>query len=694
MLNANTIEHLPTSDNQRSLQLRIYRLLFRLGAHKQFITQQGFGHPALVEFFHLSHLQDQEFTAQLQQSVLRELRQRHAELEQQPALLPLSDFEHAVATLARRIGLNAAESAILAFTLQLHQELLLDETAEWLGMMTLTKVYRVLSTLLDLSENEVRMALDPGSLLMQTGLIRLESSGSHSLRNKLEPFSLTLSERLYAGETEPAMLLQGIITRCTPAHLNFSDYAHLPAVNVVRQWLNYALQSRRVGVNILIHGRPGTGKSQLCRLLAEELQTEIYEVASENEAERPINGSRRLNACRAAQRFFHGEKTLLLLDEAEDVFTESSGALSALSLPVPKAWINRLLEENMLPTLWVSNDISSMDPAFIRRFDIVLELTPPPLPQREALLRDSCGAILTPGEISQLASSPWLTPAVVQRAGTVVTTLSHQLADEKPNESLVFLINNTLKAQGHAPIRPTSNARTPALYDIAFVNSDISLGTVTANLAPEDAVRFCLYGPPGTGKTAWAQWLAKQLGLPLMARKPSDFFGRYVGESEQNIAATFEQARRDKAVLLLDEIDSFLATREEGQHRWEISCVNEMLSQIESFDGIMVTTTNRFEVLDAAAIRRFDLKVRFNFLCDYQSVALLNLYCDRLQLGEPSAAAMNALTKLSSLTPGDFFVVSRQHRVTPFHTASDFVTALKTECWLKKREKPAIGFLH
>lgn len=694
MLNAKMIEQQPTPENQHTLELWIYRLLFRLGTHKQFITQHGFSHPALAEFFHLTHYQDHEFTPQLQQSILRELRLRHAEREQQFDSSPFSVFQQAVATLASRIELNAAESAILAFTLQLHQERLLDETADWLGLVTPVNVYRILATLLDFPESEMRAALGADSLLMQTGLISLETSGSHSLRSKLEPFSPTLCERLYAGETEPARLLQGIITRCEPAQLSFNDYAHLPAVNVVRQWLDVALQSGRVGVNILIHGQPGTGKSQLCRLLADELDSTIYEVASENAALRPIQGSRRLHACRGAQRFFRGEKALVLLDEAEDVFMESAGTFSGLSQPVPKAWINRLLEENAVPTLWVSNDISVMDPAFIRRFDIVVELTSPPLQQRETLLQETCGTLLTPGEISQLASTPWLTPAVVERAGTVMTTLSATLPDEKANESLIYLINNTLKAQGHAPIRPTSKASKPAVYDIAFINSDISLGAVTTNLSPHDSARFCLYGPPGTGKTAWAQWLATQLALPLMAKTPSDFLGRYVGEIEQNIAAIFEQARRDKAVLLIDEIDSFLATRDGCQHRWEVSCVNEMLSQIAHFDGILITTTNRFEVLDAAALRRFDLKVRFNYLCDYQSVALLNLYCDKLQLGEASSAAVTALTKLYELTPGDFCAVARQHSITPFSSASDFVTALKTECWLKKRDKPAIGFLH
>ncbi|MCS3607243.1 AAA family ATPase [Erwinia rhapontici] len=694
MKNPKPVELFQSSDRDNTLQLWIFRLFFRLGAHKQFMTQHGFNNQPLAEYLNLTKYEDEEFTHQLQQSILETLRMRHAELEQQIPMGTPSEFQEALGNLARRVGLSPAESLILEFTLQLHQEQLLDDTADYLGLMTSAKVYRALAAVLDLTEDEVRFALGPLSLLTKTDLVNLETNGAYTLRNKLEPFSPTLSERLSAGETDPVRLLRGMISLCEPAHLKFEDYQHIPAINMMRQWLYYAFQSSRIGVNILIHGQPGTGKSQLCRLLAEELNSEIYEVTSENESARPINGSRRLRAWRAAQRFFGGEKALILLDEAEDVFSECPGSLTTPPHPVPKAWVNRLLEENRAPTLWVSNEISEMDPAYIRQFDIVLELTAPHRAERETILLEACGATLSNNDISQLASIPYLAPAVVKRAGTILQSIKDKLDEERHAHYLMFLINSTLKAQGHLPIKLKTKAKSPEFYDTAFINSDCPLGKIAATLSPADSARFCLYGPPGTGKTAWAYWLAEQLKLPVIEKKSSQLFCRYVVENEQNIASGFEQTRRDKAVLLIDEVDSFLTAREECRQSWEISCVNEMLSQMEHFDGIFITTTNRFDVLDAAALRRFDLKVRFNFMCDYQAVALLNLYCKQLKLDEPSPSAINELARLSSLTPRDFFVVSRQHTFRPLTSANAFVAALKAECWVKKREETAISFLH
>ncbi len=675
------------------MQQWILRILFRLGAHKQFITQHGFSSQSLADYLNLTYEHSFSFSQQDQHLLLRNLRKYYQDAEQHNSLTQTSIFQSAVNRFATRIGLNSAEKSILEFTLQLHQERLLDDATEWLGPLTSAKVYRVLAAILDMTEIDIRDALGPTSTLTKTGLISLEMNGAHLLRNKLEPFSPTLAERLYAGETSPARLLQGMINSCGPAQLTLDNYAHIPAVNILRQWLHHALSTDRVGVNILIHGQPGSGKSQLCRLMAKELQASLYEVSSENEALRPMSGSRRLRAWRAAQRLFIDEKAIILLDEAEDVFIDSPGLYNSSPLPLAKAWINRLLEENAVPSLWVANDIRSLDPALVRRFDMVIELNAPPRAQRAEIIQQACGAMLAPDTLSQLSEAPYLAPAVVNRAASVLAGIGENLPKENRPETLMYLINNTLKAQGHMPIKHHVAAQTSALYDSAFINSDVPLGEIGKSLMPGQSARFCLYGPPGTGKTAWAYWLAQQLNMVVIERKASQLFGRYIGESEQNIAALFEQVHRDNALLLIDEIDSFLSAREEYQHHWQVSCTNEMLSQIAQFKGVLIATTNRFDVLDAAALRRFDLKVRFNYLCDDQAIALLALYCRELQLNEPQSSDIKEVSKLDYLTPGDFALVARQHQFRPVSSVEAFVAALKNECWMKKRNKPAIGFL-
>ena len=76
-----------------------------------------------------------------------------------------------------------------------------------------------------------------------------------------------------------------------------------------------------------------------------------------------------------------------------------------------------------------------------------------------------------------------------------------------------------------------------------------------------------------------------------MVRRASDLLSCWVGATEQNIARAFEEARKDDAVLLIDEADSFLQDRRGAGHSWEVTQVNEVLTQMENFEGVFIATT-------------------------------------------------------------------------------------------------------
>jgi SpoVK/Ycf46/Vps4 family AAA+-type ATPase len=97
-----------------------------------------------------------------------------------------------------------------------------------------------------------------------------------------------------------------------------------------------------------------------------------------------------------------------------------------------------------------------------------------------------------------------------------------------------------------------------------------------------------------------------------MIRQASDLASKFVGETEQNMARMFEEATTEQAVLLLDEADSFLRSRRRAERNYEVTEVNEMLQGMERFAGIFICTTNLFDDLDEAALRRFTFKIRFH----------------------------------------------------------------------------------
>jgi SpoVK/Ycf46/Vps4 family AAA+-type ATPase len=574
-------------------------------------------------------------------------------------------------------------------------ERLLDETADWLGRISSAKAFHALSVILSIPEPEIRSSLSAQGVLGKSGLVSVDRNGTASLSGKLDLLSETFADNISSSDSDPIHLLRDTVSIGTPAQLGIDDYEHIgPLLAVLRPYLKQTVLTSRLGVNIFLHGDPGTGKTQLAKALAEELKCELFEVASEDGDGDPVNGERRLRAFRAAQSFFANRRAIIVFDEVEDVFSDGDQFMGRKSTAqTRKAWINRMLEENQVPTLWLSNSIHGLDPAFIRRFDMVFELPIPPKKQRERIIHKACAGLLDASGVARIAESESLAPAVVTRAVSVVRSISEELGVAGSATAIELLIGSTLTAQGHSPIRKNDPNRLPEIYDPLFIHSDADLAQVAAGLVKSKAGRLCLYGHPGTGKTAYGRWLASQIGVPLLVKRASDLMSKWVGENEQNIARAFKEAEQDGALLLIDEVDSFLQDRRGAKSSWEVSLVNEMLTQMESFSGVFIASTNLMDGLDQAALRRFDLKVKFGFLKPEQAWELLRRYCTKLELPTPQPEQLAKVMRLQKLTPGDFAAVVRQNRFRPITSPAAFVSALEAECEVKEGAKTAIGFL-
>jgi len=218
--------------------------------------------------------------------------------------------------------------------------------------------------------------------------------------------------------------------------------------------------------------------------------------------------------------------------------------------------------------------------------------------------------------IKKLAKNDFIAPALISNASVVVSNLN----TKDKNKAFERVINNTLKAQGYEEIRDY-NPRDdlPSSYDPNFVNSGCDLTELMQGIKASKNARICLYGVPGTGKSAYAKFIAKSLKKPIIIKKGSDLLSMFVGWTEKNIALAFKEAKEKHAVLVFDEVDSFLQDRGMATRSWEVTQVNEMLVQMESFDGIFIATTNLIDNLDKACLRRFDLKLEFGYLLPEQA---------------------------------------------------------------------------
>jgi SpoVK/Ycf46/Vps4 family AAA+-type ATPase len=210
-------------------------------------------------------------------------------------------------------------------------------------------------------------------------------------------------------------------------------------------------------------------------------------------------------------------------------------------------------------------------------------------------------------------------------------------------------------------------ARSSAVRDFAVeaVASDADIGGIVDRLRRIDAGRgrealppgfgtMLFHGPPGTGKTALARHIATALDKEIMVKRASDVMRPFVGMSERNVAGAFLEAEREDAVLVIDEADSFLYSRETAKRSWEATLVNEFLTCLEECRCFAVATTNRREAMDPAAMRRFSFKVPFRYSGPRElEILYLKLLAPLAGTG-PDEAFLRSLAGEEGLAPGDF----------------------------------------
>ena len=118
-----------------------------------------------------------------------------------------------------------------------------------------------------------------------------------------------------------------------------------------------------------------------------------------------------------------------------------------------------------------------------------------------------------------------------------------------------------------------------------------------------------LYGPPGTGKTDLLRVVAEKVRIPLIEVKPSDIESKWVGESEQRIAALFQEARKKSGcIFFFDEAEGIFARRAEWESSHRRTMLAQLLSEIDGLNSqkqriFVVACTNKPWEMDPATFR-------------------------------------------------------------------------------------------
>jgi len=138
-----------------------------------------------------------------------------------------------------------------------------------------------------------------------------------------------------------------------------------------------------------------------------------------------------------------------------------------------------------------------------------------------------------------------------------------------------------------------------------------------------------LHGPPGCGKTFAVDRLVDFLGWPSFQIDASSVASPYIHETSKKVAEVFDKAIQNApSVLVIDEMEAFLADREMGSGHHRVEEVAEFLRRIPEAaksDVLIVAMTNRIEMIDSAILRRgrFDHVIKVDFASQVEVLSLL-----------------------------------------------------------------------
>jgi len=570
-----------------------------------------------------------------------------------------------VARLSGMLGLDEQERALLGLLVLCKASRAVERCmtlAAHAAADSREQMMQMLADILDIDARTLNRVASPRGLMTRAGLLKHEWDNiSHGW------LGLSVESDLASVLSEPDADEESLLTLLAPrapqTQLGPNDYAYMNEdLDLLVDLVRNALLQRQQGVNVLLHGPPGTGKTELARLVAARAHAELRMVPT-RDAYSSLSANRMKAYATAQHLLSKSAQTVLLFDEVEDAFPYDASSLFGVRVRSThdKAWVNGLLESNAVPAVWISNHIEHLDPALLRRFTVELEVRPFPLATREAMARRVARSAHVPAQlerewIERVAANERVTPAALARFEHAATLAG--LPDAATSDARVKRLTQMCGLNLGATARAPQQAE---VFDTQLARTNVELDAVVDGLRRRGRGSVLMYGAPGTGKTAFAYHVGRTLDRPVHHIRASSLLDPYVGATEHKMAEMFERARAEGAVLLLDEADTFFASRHDAKQRWEVSQTNELLMQSEAADCIFMCTTNLVDRIDAAAFRRFDLRIRFEQADPLAVTRLVARTLERLGAAPLSLDTLGArLGDLRGVSAGDVAAVTRQ----------------------------------
>lgn len=506
------------------------------------------------------------------------------------------------------------------------------------------------------------------SILFQPDLLGLCS--------KISGFNFTdgieISDYFYAilsdKNSKSNMLENYFFNHSKKPKLELNDYSDIiDDINIIVLLIKNALQNKQPGINILIYGKHDTGKSELAILLGSIIEASLMLVPIKKpKRDYILDSDDRFERYKMIQNKVKKDNSIVVFDEVDALLSLGWYGEDFKKLyKSNKQSIISMLESNQKPAIWICKNIKKVNSAIKDRFTYIVHLDKPKIHKREIFIDKYMSELNLKDKLKrQVIKNHDISPVIIE--STAFIGRQAKEAGIEPESVITRSINIRLQANDVSKIMSKEDSSILS-WQPEYLNTDVDTSSLIIQLQHVNDMRICLIGPPGTGKTAWAKEVSKKINKTANIIQSSDILSPYFGETEQNIAKVFNEAEKNEAVLILDEVDSYLNNRDSARNSWEVSHVNQFLTSMENYNGILVASTNLIDRLDIASMRRFDLCIKFNYMTPS---AIVTIFYDLarwhgIKIDLDNDSYFSDLKKITYATPGDFAALARSLRFTP-----------------------------
>ncbi|MBN2829915.1 MAG: ATP-binding protein [Candidatus Cloacimonetes bacterium] len=573
-------------------------------------------------------------------------------------------------------GLNPKEAQLV----ELYCCIMIENSLEeFLESKSWFESIHTVSRMLGFSDNEVMRMLDESGKLVQAGILDKSFRGTYDIETEVAMYVIGSSE--LDKNISAAKEVNGLVYELDS--FNIKPLEKIILTNIL---------TKGNGCRILFHGAPGTGKTELAKSVSRVTGKSAYYLDL-LENDKPV--SRFQAILMVKNKLKAGD--ILIIDEAESLLTSQNPFMPN----VDKAQINGLLDDfATMNTIWIVNYRQSIDLSTLRRFDYNLEFKPLTDEQRKRFWKNAL--IAAPGviqlsdkDIEELSQKYPVDSGSISSAFKLLGFFNQDNHKEVLNELLsrsLFISSANASSERRSQVSK--------FYDLSVLNTDCNIADVVKSTQRflqkpglnVNGLKMLLHGLPGTGKTEFAKYLAAQCGKKLFIRNLSDILSKWVGETEQNIAAIFKEAESTNAILLLDESDALFTARTGSLPPWEISKTNELLKQVENFNSVLICATNLIDTLDKASLRRFHWKIEFMALTSESRIKIFEKYFPE-HVAHLTGKVKAELCRIEGLTPGSFSIVKQRamllDRVIPIE---ELIQQIMNEASYQNSQKKAESF--